>query len=422
MKTFLWIFVFASLLFPQLKFEDHFLDKTLRIDYFHTGNFENEYYSIDELIEEPFWGGSKINLVDKFDFGKYKVAVHDSVTDIVLYSKTYSTLFSEWQTTEEAKSTFRTFTETVTIPYPKNKIRIEFFSRNKKNNWIKKFEYTIDPQNCFIKKERTRELNSFQVFNSGSASNKVDIVILPEGYTRSEMETFKNDCKKFADYFFDKSPFKENKEKFNIWGVEAVSEESGTDFPTKGIWKKTLFNSNFSTFGTERYLMTTDNKAVRDAASNVPYDQIYILVNTTEYGGGAIYNYYSVCMNNNRFEKQVFVHEFGHGFASLADEYVTDDVSYQNFYEMDVEPADPNLTTLVDFNSKWKTLVDEDTPIPTPAKDEYKNKVGAFEGGGYVAKGIYRPMYDCIMRSNSAQEFCAVCKRTIQDMINFFAE
>jgi hypothetical protein len=247
-------------------------------------------------------------------------------------------------------------------------------------------------------------------------------VFLPEGYTQSEMDSFKTDCKKFAEYFFNSSPFKENKNKFNFWGVEAASEESGTDFPAKGIWARTLFNTNFSTFGTQRYLMTTDNKTVRDAASNVPYDQIYILVNTKEYGGGAIYNYFSVCMNNNRFEEQVFVHEFGHGFASLADEYVTDDVSYQNFYDLNVEPVDPNLTTLIDFESKWKNMVDDETPIPTPETKDTKDKVGAFEGGGYVQKGIYRPMLNCTMRALNAEGFCSVCKKAIQDMIDFYSE
>jgi len=168
--------------------------------------------------------------------------------------------------------------------------------------------------------------------------------------------------------------------------------------------------------------MTMDNKSVRDAASNAPYDQIYILVNTNEYGGGAIYNYYSVCVNSNRYSEKVFVHEFGHGFASLADEYVTDDVSYQNFYNLEVEPVDVNLTTLVNFDAKWKNFVDADTPIPTPESPEYKNKVGAFEGGGYVEKGIYRPMMDCIMRSNSAQKFCVVCENAIQEMIDFYSE
>ena len=422
MKFLLGIFLINPFLFPQVEFENYFTDKSLRIDYFHTGNFETEYYSIDELIEEPFWGGSKVNLVDKFDYGKYKIVVYDSLTDKIIYSRTYATLFSEWQTTEEAKSTFRSFNETVTIPYPKNKVKVEFFSRNKRNELIKKFDYLIDPQNYFIKKERTRKYESFQVLNSNESYNKVDIVFLPEGYTQSEMDSFKTDCKKFAEYFFNSSPFKENKNKFNFWGVEAASEESGTDFPAKGIWARTLFNTNFSTFGTQRYLMTTDNKTVRNAASNVPYDQIYILVNTKEYGGGAIYNYFSVCMSNNRFEEQVFVHEFGHGFASLADEYVTEDVSYQNFYDLNVEPVDPNLTTLVDFNSKWKNMVDDETPIPTPETNESKNKVGAFEGGGYVQKGIFRPMLNCTMRALNAEGFCSVCKKAIQEMIDFYTE
>jgi hypothetical protein len=422
MKLFITILFFNSFLFPQIKFEDYFLDKTLRFDYFHTGDFETEYYSIDELIEEPFWGGSKVNLVDKFNYGKYKIAVYDSLTDKIIYSRTYATLFSEWQTTEEAKSTFRTFTETMIIPYPKNKVRVEFFSRNKKNEFIKKFVYTINPSDFFIKKERTKEYSTFQILNSGEPSKKVDIVFLPDGYIQSEMQLFKHDCEKFANYLFNSSPFKENKNKFNFWGVEAASEESGTDFPAKGIWTRTLFNTNFSTFGTERYLMTTDNKSVRDAASNVPYDQIYILVNTKEYGGGAIYNYFSVCMNNNRFEEEVFVHEFGHGFASLADEYVTDDVSYQNFYNLNVEPVDPNLTTLIDFESKWKNMVDDETPIPTPETKESQDIVGAFEGGGYVQKGIYRPMLNCTMRALNAEGFCSVCKKAIQDMIDFYSE
>ena len=208
MKSIIAVLLFNTLLFPQIKFDDHFLDKTLRIDYFHTGNFENEYYSIDELIEEPFWGGSKVNLVDKFDYGKYKIAVYDSMTDKMIYSRNYATLFSEWQTTEEAKSTFRTFTETMLIPYPKDIVRVEFFSRNRKNEFIKKFTYYINPNDYFIKKERTKEFSTFQIVNSGEPSKTVDIVILPDGYTQNEMELFKKDCDKFANYLFNASPFK----------------------------------------------------------------------------------------------------------------------------------------------------------------------------------------------------------------------
>ena len=422
MKIFLSLFVFIAVSYPQNKFEDFFLNKTLRIDYFHSGNFETEYYSLDELIEEPFWGGSKVNLLDRFDYGKYKLIVYDSASNEVIYSRTYSSLFSEWQTTVETKSNSRTFTETMVIPYPIKNVRVEFFSRDRNNEFIKKFEIAINPQDYFIKRERAMEFSSFQVFNSGESSNKIDIVFLPDGYTEVEMIKFKEDCRKFVGYFFQHSPFKENADKFNFWGVEAPSDESGTDFPSKGIWTKTKFSTNFSTFGTERYLMTTDNKTVRHAASNVPYDQIYILVNTKEYGGGAIYNYFSVCMSDNRFENEVFIHEFGHGFTSLADEYVTDDVSYQNFYNLNVEPTDPNLTTLVNFSTKWKNLVEDDTPVPTPETEDFKNKVGAFEGGGYVQKGIYRPTFNCIMRALNAKEFCPVCKKAIQEMIDFYSE
>lgn len=422
MKLIFSIIILTYSLFPQTIFENYFLDKTLRIDYFHTGNFETEFYSFDELIEEPYWGGSKINLLDRFNYGKYKVNVYDSASSLLIYSKTYSSLFSEWQTTDEAKNTFRSLSETVTIPYPKNPIKVEFFSRNKINDWIKKFEYFINPKNYFIKKENRQEYKSFQVWNQGSSSEKLDIVFIPEGYTESELDQFKKDCKQFADYLLGFTPFKEKKFKINIWGIEAPSEQSGSDNPHDGIWKKTLLNTQFYTFDTERYIMTFDNKTVRDVAANVPYDQIYIIVNTDKYGGGSIYNYYSVCVSGNRFKNLVFLHEFGHGLASLADEYVTDDVSYENFYDLSVEPADPNITTLIDFNSKWKDMVEPGTLIPTPHNQEYANKVGAYEGAGYVQKGIYRPSMDCFMRSLQAQEFCPVCQRAIRNMVDFYAE
>ncbi len=183
-----------------------------------------------------------------------------------------------------------------------------------------------------------------------------------------------------------------------------------------------MLNSTFYTFDLERYLMTSDNKALRHVASNVPYDQIFIIVNSGKYGGGAIYNHYSVCVNNNIHEEYVFTHEFGHGFAFLADEYYTSDVAYNDFYDLTVEPLEPNITTLVDFDLKWKNMVEDEIPVPTPSTKEFKDKVGAFEGGGYVAKGVYRPKQDCSMKSISVDNFCPVCKQAIQDMIDFYIE
>jgi hypothetical protein len=422
MKLILSFLILTISVYSQFKFEYYFHDKTLRFDYFHSGDSENDYYTFDELIEEPFWGGSKYNLVDNFDYGAYKFNVRDVESNIVIYSRTYSTLFHEWQTTEEAKNTSRTFSETVVFPFPKKPVRVEFFGRDEENRLDQKFTYVVDPGNYFIKKERTFELEIVDVLVNGDPSVKVDIVIIPDGYTRDEMELFKKDCEKFAGYLFNSSPFRENKDKFNIRGVLAPSEDSGTDIPAENLWKNTLVNTTFYTFDLERYLMTSDNKTLRHIASNAPYDQIYILVNHDKYGGGSIYNHYSVCVNKNQYEEFVFVHEFGHGFSSLADEYYTSDVAYQDFYSLDVEPIDPNLTTLIDFDSKWKDLVDDETPIPTPANDEYKDVVGAFEGGGYMQAGIYRPMQDCTMKSIIIDKFCPVCKRAIQQMIDFYAE
>ncbi len=422
MKILLFLFCVSSINYAQIKFDDYFLHKTLRIDYYHTGDSINDYYSIDELKEEPFWGGTTKNLIDPFDYGEYEVKVYDDSTQNLIYSHTYSTLFHEWQTTEEAKNIVKSFSETVVMPFPKKNVRVIFFSRDKENRLIKKFEYKINPENYFISTESNYRFNNFKVVYNGNPEKKVDLVIIPEGYTEAEMSKFREDCKKFSGYLFNSSPYKENKEKFNVWGIEAPSKESGTDIPAKKIWKKTLLKTHFYTFDEERYLMTEDNKTVRDVAANAPYDQIYILVNSNIYGGGAIYNLYSVCVNNNPYEEYVFTHEFGHGFAFLGDEYYTSEVPYENIYPPGIEPLEPNLTTLINFDAKWKDLVDASTPIPTPATKEFSDVVGAFEGGGYVAKGVYRPMEDCTMKSATINNFCKVCKRSIIKMIDFYTE
>ncbi|MGD8305638.1 MAG: M64 family metallopeptidase [Ignavibacteria bacterium] len=409
-------------IFSQVSFNDYFLDKTLRLDYFHTGNNEEDFYSFDELIEEPYWGGSKVNLIDRFNYGKYSFSVIDIESEKLIYSRTYTTLFEEWQTTAEAKKTMKTFSETLVFPYPKKTVRVEFYGRDKKNKLFKKFEYTVDPSNYFITPERSEKFNSFEVLKSGDPALKVDIVMIPDGYTEEEMDKFKKDCNRFAGYLFNSSPFRENKDKFNIWGVYASSEQSGTDIPAEDIWKETVVDATFYTFDLERYVMTAANKKLRDIASYAPYDQIVIIVNSDKYGGGAIYNHYSCFVSDNDKSELIFIHEFGHGFVSLGDEYFTSDVAYEEFYPLDVEPLDANLTTLIDFESKWKDLVEEGIPIPTPSTEEYENIVGAFEGGGYMPKGIYRPKQDCVMKSFKAGNFCPVCKRAIQQMIDFYTE
>lgn len=422
MKKFLLLFfLLSSIIFCQIKFDDYFVDKTLRLDFYHTGNKDTEIISFEKLVKEQYWSGSKKNLVDTFNYGNYMLKVFDEASNKLIYSRGFSTLFQEWQTTEEAKTTWRSFQGSVIMPFPINSIKVEIYKRDKKNNFEKKFDYSVNPNNYFIIQEKLKPYNSFKVFYSGDPSKKLDIVFIPEGYTEKEMEKFKDDCKRFSEYLFEYSPFTENRDKINIWGIEAPSLQSGTDIPGKGIWVQTLLNSRFYTFDSERYLMTADYFTIRDIAANAPYDQIFILVNTSKYGGGGIYNFYNVTAADNEHSKQIFIHEFGHGLAGLADEYGNDN-TYQDFYSLDVEPWEPNITTLVNFNSKWKNLIEPNTPIPTPSEEKYENKIGVFEGGGYVSKGVYRPSFNSIMNSFSSNEFNEVCKRVLQKIINFYSE
>jgi hypothetical protein len=415
------ILCFVNLI-SKAAFDDYFENKSLRIDYFHTGDYQTELYSIDELIEEPYWAGSKTNLLDIFNYGKYKCLVYDQATNNLIYSYDFSTLFSEWQTTDEAKKTVKTFSETLIIPYPKKNCRIEFHTRNKKGIFEKKFEYLIDIKSYFISKERKLKFKFFNILLSGESDKKVDIVLIPEGYTKDQMEKFKKDAQKFSNYLFNATPYRELKDRFNIRGIEAPSDESGSDFPGLNIWKRTLVGTQFYTFNTERYLMTSENKTLRNVASNAPYDFICIIVNTNHYGGGAIYNLYSVTASDIPEDEYVFTHEFGHLFAGLGDEYYDSETSYIDFYPLDVEPWEPNLTTRVNFDIKWKNMIAKSTPIPTPNDIKYAGIIGLFEGGGYVQKGVYRPSYDCTMKTISVDNFCKVCIGAIEKMISFYTE
>jgi hypothetical protein len=249
----------------------------------------------------------------------------------------------------------------------------------------------------------------------------LDIVFLPEGYTEKEIQKFENDCKRFSEYLFDYEPFKRNKQNINIWGVKAISNDTGVDIPGDSVWKSTALNSAFYTFDSERYLMTMDNKTVRNYASNVPYDQIYILVNTEKYGGGAIYNYYSTTAVDNENSKKIFIHEFGHGLAGLADEYYTSEVSYQDYYPLDVEPWEPNITTLINFESKWKNLIGENVIIHTDIKGKDKLEIGIYEGGGYVEKGVYRSTPSSLMKGWDVNEFNEVSKIALEKIIKFYS-
>jgi hypothetical protein len=293
---------------------------------------------------------------------------------------------------------------------------VEIHDRNRAGEFQQCWSGSFDPASIYTDPGNPCHFESVELEINGSAEEMVDILFIAEGYTSGEMDKFLEDARRSAGYIFSEEPFKSNRKRFNIRAVKSASQDSGTDIPGEGTWKNTVVNSSFYTFGVERYMTTTDYRSVCDVAAGAPYDQIYILVNTDKYGGGGIYNHYSISAADNIQSRAVVIHEFGHAFGGLADEYFNSKVAYNDYFPLDVEPWNPNLTTLVDFGSKWKKLVAESTPIPTPPEDAFREVVGVYEGGGYVARGVYRPMMDCRMHTNDAV-FCPVCSSAIEQMI-----
>ena len=308
-------------------------------------------------------------------------------------------MFREWQTTNEATDMERCYEESVSVPLPLNPAYIILEIRNFDGEFEEVFSKLYEPGEMFNTTEQRYIFPVQDVLVNGTPDSKVDVVILPEGYTAAEMAQFQQDCQNLVNVFSQHEPFSSHINDFNFRAVLAPSEESGVDIPGYSIWARTILNSHFYTFYIDRYCTTRDYFSVKDVAANAPYDQIYILVNSSLYGGGGFYNFYSMSTAGNMSSSSVIVHEFGHAFAGLGDEYVETSNPLGELYNLNVEPWEANLTTLVDFDSKWADLVASSTPIPTPDNYQYGNVVGAYEGAGYLASGMYRPQPDCMMRT-----------------------
>lgn len=406
----------------QIKFDDYFSDGVLRFDYLLSGTSNTAKVTEVQQKKEPFWGGTQHFDARETNLGNYRFNVIDLATQSLIYQRGFSPLFQEWQSTAEAKKIERAFYQVLRFPFPKSKVSLEIECRNRDGQFELIFSTVINPSNYFISKESVPKTDFVMLRKSGEPRKKVDIAILAEGYKKEEMDKFVKDADRLIDSLFVVEPFASMKEKFNIYALETASEESGTDIPGRNIYVNTLYNSSFYTFDIARYLTTTDLNSVCNHAAVVPYDYIIVLVNSNEYGGGGFCNYISVCTAGHSLAPQVFIHEFGHEFAGLGDEYYTSEVAYEDYYNLKVEPWEPNLTTLVNFKSKWSNLLDTTTPVPTPRTDEYNGKTGVFEGGGYSSKGIYSPMQDCRMKSNKPNSFCPVCQQAIRKAIQSCTE
>jgi len=414
-----WMLLASANLQAQ-KFEDYFIDQTLRIDYIFTGNDHEQQIALDELSSTPGWAGRRKHLSEMPLKSQGHLTMRDKETGMVIYATSFSSLFQEWTATDEAKEVTKGYENCFQVPFPKAPAVVEIKLLNYRHEVVATLTHTVDPSDILIHQKGKEQVMPHQyLVKNGSPQECIDIAILAEGYRPEEMELFYQDAAKVSEFLYSYEPFKSLQDKFNFVAVASPSADSGVSVPKRNEWKDTAFSSNYSTFYSDRYLTTSHLKAVHDALAGIPYEHIIILANTEEYGGGGIYNSLMLTAAHHSTFRPVVVHEFGHSFAGLADEYFYDDDVMSGSYPLDIEPWEPNITTLVDFGSKWKDMLKKDTPIPTLQQD---TEIGVFEGGGYSSKGVYRPAFDCRMRTNSSPEFCPVCDRAIRRIVAFYTE
>ena len=477
------LFALGMPLLAQVDYDEFFLDKAMRIDLYLTGDAREELVTIDHIYQEGTWPETPTRLVEPFENGRYAVKIFDVASNRLIYSRGFDSMFGEYKTTTPALNGLkRVFNRSVRVPYPRRPVLFVIESRDRKNILHPLFTETVDPSDYHIITETTSGgAIIYEALKNGPPRKSVDVVFVAEGYTAEDKDKFRSDVDRFTGWLFEIEPYRSAKALFNVTGIMRPSPERAMDEPRQGAYKKTGLNASFNAFDLDRYMLIEDGRRLREVAAEVPYDAIVVMVNSKRYGGGGIYNDYCVTTVDNERSKAVFVHEFGHSFAGLADEYYASDVSYNDFYPKGVEPLEPNITALLDpRHVKWADLLSPGIQVPTEygkeriealqaearkilqeaARDvesakakglsekeikkvqemsaqavkdiqakieavrkEYasvSDKVGVFEGAGYASKGLFRPMIDCLMISSPKQEFCLVCRRAITRMVDYY--
>ncbi len=452
---------------PAAMILDSFTPQTMRVDLLHTGGRGVEIVVVDRILNDGPWAGSLSTADDGLGLGTYRFEILEPATGRLLYARGYSSLYAEWETTPEAKSTHRTFRESLRLPWPLKPVQVVLKRRDRRNLFREVFSTLVDPASPDVNPASPPKLGTvWTVFESGPATEKVDLLVLGEGYAEKDLPKFRSDVERMVDTLFRYEPFKGRKTDFNVRALDLPSGEGGAHRPQSKLFRRTPLQVQYDIFGSERYVLTYDDRALRDAAAQAPYDVLEILVNDAQYGGGGIYNHQATASADTGFAEYVFVHEFGHHFAALADEYYTSDVAYETGAADLPEPWEPNVTALkATATLKWKDLVSAGTPLPTPwakeafektsrdfqarrkallaagapptsiddlfreqkraeaaffAKERFMGTVGAFEGAAYEAKGLYRSSADCIMFTRTDAGFCPVCRRAIERVIDSY--
>ncbi len=449
-------------------FDARFDGSTMRLDYFHTGGPGTEIISLDQVVRDGPWAGSRTRLLDDTNLGTYLFEVADAAGGPVLYSRGFASLYGEWETTPEAKEIHRTFHESLRFPWPRRPVEVTLKRRDPGGSFRRIWSTTVDPASRAVNAaDRAPAGRVWAVHESGPPQEKVDLVLLGAGYTAAQMEKFHADARRLTATLFAIEPFARRKADFNVWAMDLPADAPGVNRPHAGRFRRTPEGATYGIFDSERYLLSRDNRALRDILSAAPYEFVEILVNDDQYGGGGIYNAQATTAVDTAFADYIFVHEFGHHFAALADEYYVSPVAYETGGGTHPEPWEPNVTALHDPAAlKWRDLVTPGTPLPTPwdkaryeeharaiqarradlirrgapgaefdalfreqqqvegpmlAGMEHAGKIGAFEGASYEATGLYRPATDCIMFSRNDVGFCAVCRRAIERIIDLYS-
>lgn len=453
-------------------YDDFFTGRTMRLDYFHTGGKGQEIVSLDRVVADGAWPGSRTQLIDETGLGMYRFRVLDKASGTLLYSRAFSSIFAEWTTTSEAAALYRTFHESLRFPWPKQPVRVVLERRAAGTAQVagafeEVWSTEVDPNSRFVNRADAATGARVITFQEhGPSATKVDLVLVAEGYTEAQASKFEADAKRLLEALWREEPFRSHRADFNVRGVFAPEAAAGAHRARADAHRRTRTRTEYNIFDSERYILTLGNRELRDLAASVPYEFIEVLVNDSQYGGGGIHNSHSTVAVDNEFADYVFVHEFGHHFAALGDEYYTSDVAYQTGAAVKPEPWERNLTALHDPAAlKWKELVTPGTPLPTPwgkaefeahAREiqrkraalverkaapaefdrlfaeqraweeaffrgqKYRGRVGAYEGAGYETTGLYRPEIDCIMFSRNPVGFCRVCRRAIEEIIALY--
>ena len=437
--------------------------RTLRVDYVHTGNATTERFALDRLVREGEWPGPMDKRIDSIGYGKYFFEVRDAASGEVWYSRGFASIFGEWELTAEAKEKSETFQESVRFPVPAAPVRLVLKKRDARNAYEEVWSVEVDPGEA---KDWAipAGVSFWSVMENGPPAEKVDLLLIGDGYAKGDLDKWHDDARRLAEQLFTVSPFKERSTDFNVWAIDVASPRSGVPRPSDGVKGGSALGTTYDAMGSERYVLTFENERWRDVAATAPYEYVEIIVNNRKYGGGGIFNLYATVAADNAFTPYIFVHEFGHHFAGLADEYYTSEVAYEST-EKRVEPWEPNATA-DPCAAKWAGLISPGVPLPTPwpkaefeayerttqaerrrirreqlpeevmeelfrkerawttktlSSHEYAGKVGAFEGAMYAARGYYRPESDCIMFTRDEVGFCAVCRRAIGRVIDLYA-